>query len=223
MDRTSPSFGSMYQALSTQHKDRCPPSKSLDECELRASSPTDVRSLRVKTGEPSFFGRAKVRAAHRENAIRLVANQPEPERDIWGVGHLKTKLDAQTGVKYEALTLGDLERLRDSKTGDAFQDLSAPAPLRRSPSMPRLESVDFDALPVSLRKETPEARGMPSAELTEASFLTSPDRESKRSGVSASTELTAVSFRTPPDPRGAASAGELDELEDASVFHQKLI
>ena len=156
------------------------------------------------TGERSFFGRAKVRAAHRENAIRLVANQPEPERDIWGVGHLKTKLGAQTGVKYEALTLGDLERLRDSKTGDAFQDLSAP--LRRSPSMPRLESVDFDALPVSLRKETPEARGVPSAELTEASFLTSPDRESKRSGVSASTELTAVSFRTPPDPRGAASA-----------------
>jgi hypothetical protein len=189
MDFGSPSFGSISRKLTAQYRGLCPPGKSLDDCELRASSPTDVRSLRVKTGEPSFFGRAKVRVAHRENAIRLVKESTldKSSQSEWvdysGIGQLKTKHDEQTGVKYEALTLRDLKSLEASfVTPDPF----APAPLSRSPSMPRLECVAYDALPVSLREETPEARSVSSADLIEASFLTplAPQRDTALAAAS---------------------------------------
>jgi len=230
MDFGSPSFGSISRKLTAQYRGLCPPGKSLDDCELRASSPTDVRSLRVKTGEPSFFGRAKVRAAHRENAIRLVKESTldKSSQSEWvdysGIGQLKTKHDEQTGVKYEALTLRDLKSLEASfVTQDPFApapvtpDPFAPAPLSRSPSMPRLECVAYDALPVSLREETPEARSVSPADLTK--FLTSPDRDSKRGDAPVSTESTAPRFRTPVSLSGSASvaAGSSMSPDDPKV------
>ena len=232
MDFGSPSFGSISRKLTAQYRGLCPPGKSLDDCELRASSSTDVKSLRVKTGEPSFFGRAKVRAAHRENAIRLVKESTldKSSQSEWvdysGIDQLKTKHDEQTGVKYEALTLRDLKSLEASfVTQDPFapapvtQDPFAPAPLSRSPFMPRLECVAYDALPVSLREETPEARSVSSADLIEeASFLTSPDRDSKRGDAPVS---TAPRFRTPVSLSGSASvAAGLSMSPDDPKVHR---
>jgi hypothetical protein len=234
MDFGSPSFGSISRKLTAQYRGLCPPGKSLDDCELRASSPTDVRSLRVKTGEPSFFGRAKVRVAHRENAIRLVKESTldKSSQSEWvdysGIGQLKTKHDEQTGVKYEALTLRDLKSLEPSfVTQDPFApapvtpDPFAPAPLSRSPYMPRLECVAYDALPVSLREETPEARSVSSTDLIEASFRTPPDRDSKRGDAPVSTESTAPRFRTPVSLSGSASvaAGSSRSPERDPTFH----
>jgi hypothetical protein len=161
-----------------------------------------------------------VRAAHRENAIRLVKESTldKSSQSEWvdysGIGQLKTKHDEQTGVKYEALTLRDLKSLEASFV---TQDPFAPAPLSRSPSMPRLECVAYDALPVSLREETPEARSVSPADLTK--FLTSPDRDSKRGDAPVSTESTAPRFRTPVSLSGSASvaAGSSMSPDDPKV------
>ena len=188
MDRTPPSFDSVYRALSTQYKGRCPPGKSLDECELRANS-EDAKSLRVKTGESSFFGRAKVRTAHQSNATRIVNNLltsagNDSREDPQTFLAKKTEAASYIARKRTPLTLGDLKRLQDHLN---FRFLDSPPP----------RPVQADV---------------------------SPDRDSKRSGVSASTELTAASFRTPPDPRGAASAAASSSRspEDGPLHHVTL-
>ena len=72
MDIKSTPLGSIYVRLTKEYEGRCPPGKELDDCELRANSAKGAMHLRVKTGERSFFGRAKARTAHQENAATIV-------------------------------------------------------------------------------------------------------------------------------------------------------
>jgi hypothetical protein len=167
MDRPSPTFGSVYQSLSNQYKDRCPPGKSLDACELRANS-YDAISLRVKTGEPSFFGRAKVRAAHQHNARVIVQNLNLYAGEDRSVNRetlncVRRSCSDYIDGKNNRLTLGDLIVLqgkidqsgplpqlptsasvspdRDSKRGGASPE---PARTSASPSRPAREIVATD-------------------------------------------------------------------------------
>ena len=204
MDRTPPSFGSMYQALSNQYKGRCPPSKSLDECELRANS-QDAESLRVKTGEASFFGRAKVRAAHRKNARVIVQNLVLYAGDGRSVDLLKltavrSACSARIAEKNNCLTLGDLKSIRDM--------IDAECPLPRLPASGSV-SPDRDSKRGGASPETAGASSSPSRQLPEivATDFLAPDPASPKPSDGAS--LDKGSFVVHDRARKAPSTATL--------------
>jgi len=133
MDRKSTPIGVMYRILRTDYQPRCPPGKTLDDCELRANSTRPGTLPRVKTGEPSFFGRAAARVAHQRNAVIIVDNlistllpptNPMPQNaqmvNAWG------EFTAITANNRHRLSLGQLGIL-DRKIAQ-IRYLQAPEP-----------------------------------------------------------------------------------------------
>ena len=122
MDFKSTPIGGIYRSLYDKYEfaDRSPRSKELRDCELRANS-LDAKSLRVKTEAPSFFGRAKVRVAHQQNAADIVSRAVWDE-NLWDhpipkFGKLKRaeeQIKEYIKDKNAPLTLGDLSKLDQS-------------------------------------------------------------------------------------------------------------
>jgi hypothetical protein len=118
MDFKSTPIGGIYRSLYEKYEyaDRSPPSKELRDCELRANS-RDAESLRVKTGAPSFFGRAKARVAHQKNAADIVSSAVR-DQSLWyprpNTGKLQqaeVQIKEYIKAKNAPLTLGDLSKL----------------------------------------------------------------------------------------------------------------
>ena len=122
MDFKSTPIGGIYRSLYDKYEfaDRSPRSKELRDCELRANS-LNATSLRVKTEAPSFFGRAKVRVAHQQNAADIVIRAVR-DRNLWDhpipkfekLKRAEEQIKEYIKDKNAPLTLGDLSKLDQS-------------------------------------------------------------------------------------------------------------
>ena len=180
-----------YHRLTKEYTDRCPPGKKLDDCELRANS-LDAKSLRVKTGEASFFGRAKVRVAHQKNAARIVmdvfwtpnpSRWPPRSRDMKQAGD---QIEKYIKDKNDRLTLGDLDILDKRLFRIVYPD----------------EFIPVDFLDRAIR------RALALGDYDESA------RDSKRDGVSAAAAVPAA-LSLSSAPSSALSAEDFQRAQPA--------
>ena len=181
-------LSAVHRVLTDKHQSEVSLGTVLDACELRAKS-HDAKTLRVKTGEPSFFGRDAGRELHRANAIRIVKasylisvgdalasreDLPSVEKDkSYGLleGEFNQQLPARTRIK-----LSDLTRLQ-VRIAEIIPPRTAPTASsvgrdsKIAPSSTRLSAEDFQS-----RKAAP-------ASASSSSSASSPASESPSKGI----------------------------------------
>ena len=226
-------LGGLYAALKKP---------GLDECELRANS-DDVKSLRVKTGGASVFGREGARAVHRYQAVGLVAHchdasvrahlaekSQASDPEIWAQ-ELSCKLRKEFDEKFNArkpVKLGDLSKLEAElleqvtvRLEDRRARIAAPTPSSEGrDSKTALASSD------SKRAGSPPPQAAPASSSSSASASSSSTSWSTRGGevpreslfLMQNSKANIISWRAAPASASSSSSSSSSARASSPVI-----
>ena len=226
-------LGGLYAALKKP---------GLDDCELRANS-YDVKSLRVKTGGASLFGRDGARAVHRYQAVGLVAHchdasvrahlakeSQASDPEIWAKelsGQLREEFDAKFNAR-NPVKLGDLSKLEAELLKQVTDRLRA---RRVSIAAPTASSAGRDsktALPSSDSKRagSPPPQAAPASSSSSASASSSSTSWSTRGGefsreslfLMQDSEANIISRRATPASASSSSSSSSSARASSPVI-----